>query len=140
MKPVVIVLLLAMPLFAQSDKSSVGTSGTAVFIPKSGNLPTYECHHEGRAMVCTMPTSGISIALSSSPVPQPEWVPDPSAGHYDCPDGWMAMISAEPEKWHIPNTFVNGMAMGGGPPNLDKKGHILRDRPSPPICIQDVKP
>ena len=75
---------------------------------------------------------------TQSASPQPEWVPDPSAGHYDCPDGWTAMRSAEPEKWHTPNILVNGMAMGGGPPTLDKKGHVLAERPSPPVCVSDA--
>ena len=75
-----------------------------------------------------------TIPLYTGP-PIPEWVPDPSAGHYDCPDGWTAMESVEPEKYY-------GLTMGGWAyiephPTLDKKGHKLKSQPAPPICIKD---
>jgi hypothetical protein len=72
------------------------------------------------------------------PTPQPEWVPDPSAGHYDCPDGWTAMRSAEPEKWRAPYNGPIAAPYYLGKPNLDKKGHVLAERPSPPVCVSDA--
>lgn len=74
------------------------------------------------------------------PAPKPEWVPDPSAGHYDCPDGWLAMQSVEPEVWKPPYwgpTFNDTIP---APPSRDKKGHVLGYRPPPPICVQEPKP
>jgi hypothetical protein len=69
----------------------------------------------------------------STETPKPEWVPDPRAGHYDCPDGWTAFSSSEPE---IPRTFANLIY---SPQPKDKKGHLLGVRPAPGICIQDSK-
>jgi hypothetical protein len=66
--------------------------------------------------------------------PKPEWVADPSAGHYDCPDGWTAYKAEEPRKF-----FTGPIAAIYRAPTLDKKGHVLDDRPSPGICIQDLK-
>jgi hypothetical protein len=72
------------------------------------------------------------FAQSVNQPPKPEWVPDPSAGHYDCPDGWMAYKVAEPEK-----PYYGPVAAIYRAPTLDKKGHILDDRPSPGICIKE---
>lgn len=63
--------------------------------------------------------------------PLPTWVPDPSAGHYDCPDGWIAYSRSEP-------TYTAGQ-LGGliyHPQMQDAKGHVLADRPEPGICVQ----
>jgi hypothetical protein len=71
--------------------------------------------------------------------PQPAWVPDPSAGHYDCPDGWTEYSRSEP----YPPTN-NLYTLNDGPPlgfyeTLDAKGHVLALRPAPGICIKDTK-
>jgi hypothetical protein len=72
-------------------------------------------------------------AVSCSP-PKPEWVPDPSAGHYDCPDGWMAYSRSEPyPPYNGPVVSIYRA------PTTDKKGHVLQDRPAVPICIQETK-
>jgi hypothetical protein len=90
------------------------------------------------------PAPGTTVAL-----PQAEWVPDPGAGHYDCNDTigkdgnvikWTAYAPVEPEKWVNPNgpqilpLYIKPV------PRLDKKGHVLREPPVPPICIQDRTP
>jgi hypothetical protein len=81
--------------------------------------------------------------------PTPEWVPDPSAGHYDCPDGWTAYQREEPNKWSDSSIALAanlGTTSGNGVvsaiyrrPQLDKKGHELGVQPPPPICIKDSK-
>jgi hypothetical protein len=81
-----------------------------------------------------------SAQNANPPTPKPEWVPDPSAGHYDCPDGWMAYSRSEPDVYHIggavaayaqPAIYIT--------PRLDKKGHVLNEQPPPPICIKESK-
>jgi hypothetical protein len=68
--------------------------------------------------------------------PTAEWVSDPSAGHYDCPDGWMAFSKSEPDP--RVDTIVTANAIYIPPPR-DKKGHVLGSQPPPPICILDSK-
>lgn len=68
--------------------------------------------------------------------PIPEWVPDPSAGHYDCPEGWTAFSRSEPNPQI--DTIVATNAIYIAPPR-DKKGHILGSQPPPGICVQDAK-
>lgn len=66
--------------------------------------------------------------------PKPEWVPDPSAGHYDCPDGWTAFSRSEPYPvWNGPIAAIFVA------PHKDKKGHILGEQPALPICVRDAK-
>jgi hypothetical protein len=101
MKRLLIILAMAMPLFAQSDKRPAP--------------------------------------------PQPEWVPDPSAGHYDCPDGWIAYESVEPKVYRSPagglgSSFTQEYFPNYSIPHVDKKGHVLSERPKPPICIQEKNP
>jgi len=83
-------------------------------------------------------TDGYSGALHCEgciKVPVPEWVPDPSAGHYDCPEGWTAYAKAEPPKFsgiiYEDDVYIR--------PSTDKKGHVLGVRPPAPICIQDPR-
>jgi hypothetical protein len=64
----------------------------------------------------------------------PHWVPDPSAGHYDCPDGWTAFSRSEPT---IP--WSGSVSAVYIEPHKDKKGHVLGEQPPPPICIRDAK-
>lgn len=71
--------------------------------------------------------------------PTPEWVPDPSAGHYDCPEGWMAYQKAEPPVMRDGPIAANMHAIYREIPK-DKKGHLLGERPDPPICIQEPRP
>jgi hypothetical protein len=95
---------------------------------------------EGDASVCPknwVCGSGTMITITAPPVPTYEWVPDPSAGHYDCTEGYTAMESVEPQKYSdrfqsVPAVYIIT--------NLDKKGHVLGNRPAPPICVKDVKP
>jgi len=93
------------------------------------------------AAICITPVSAVDPQT-----PKPEWVPDPSAGHYDCPNGWMAYTKSEPEKWSpggATMTFASGQeAMSSAvfiTPPLDKKGHILGVQPPVPICIKESK-
>lgn len=65
-------------------------------------------------------------------IPQPTWVQDPSAGHYDCPDGWTAYSRAEP---YPPND--GPFAAVYYAPTKDAKGHVLQDQPKPGICVKD---
>lgn len=69
-------------------------------------------------------------------IPSPVWVADPSAGHYDCPNGWTAYGRSEPEVFKAGGYAVPASAIYRTP-NLDKKGHVLSEQPSPPICIQE---
>lgn len=75
------------------------------------------------------------FAQSANQVPKPEWVPDPSAGHYDCPNGWTAYSRSEPNLVGIGPVSAIYIA-----PHLDKKGHLLGDQPPMPICIKDGQP
>src|ERR1700675_4496542 len=77
-------------------------------------------------------TPGTTITIE--PTPQPTWVSDPSAGHYDCPEGWTAYVAAEPSKFSEGGIMTLGMYIR---PPLDAKGHVLASRPSPAICVQD---
>lgn len=74
----------------------------------------------------------ITITTGTLGTPTPEWVPDPSAGHYDCPEGWTHYLPSEPP----PHTIVIRNAIYISP-NLDKKKHVLLDRPAAGKCIQD---
>lgn len=76
-------------------------------------------------------------AWKTSAAPAPEWIPDPSAGHYDCPEGWMAYQKAEPPVMR--DGPIAASAIYREAPK-DKKGHLLGERPEPPICIQEPKP
>lgn len=69
--------------------------------------------------------------------PQPKWIPDPSAGHYDCPDGWTAMVSAEPPVWS--GSYGQIQLNIPPPPPRDKKGHVLGVQPPAPICLRDAR-
>jgi hypothetical protein len=77
----------------------------------------------------------VHYAPGSSP-PKPEWVPDPSAGHYDCPDGWTAFSQSEPNPHVDVSIATNAIYIA---PPRDKKGHVLGSQPPPPICVQDSK-
>lgn len=72
------------------------------------------------------------FAQTANAPPKPEWVPDPSAGHYDCPDGWTEYARREPIK-----PFYGPVAAIFIPPNTDKNGHLIGERPDPGICIKD---
>jgi hypothetical protein len=107
---------------------------------------------------CWSPELGRFTGQNPMP-PQPEWVPDPyAAGHWDCldtldgkgqPVKWTAYAPVEPEKYYSGPIATPGQTMVITPrtyppitglytmPTLDKKGHVLASRPSPPICIQD---
>ena len=76
---------------------------------------------------------GNNSKFSTTPIP--EWVPDPSAGHYDCPDGWTAYARSEPMPYKIPGP----VAAVYFPPKTDKKGHVLNDQPEKPICLAETK-
>ena len=76
----------------------------------------------------------VGAQTSNQPTPKPEWVPDPSAGHYDCPNGWMAYSPSEPE---VP--YYGPIAAMYHHPPTDKKGHILGVQPPMPICIKESK-
>ena len=131
------VIALAMTVGAQTanqqprkplsvEQSAIQLNGSPVRDIKTGDV------------LIVGPTGALSLAPDA---PNPEWVPDPSAGHYDCPDGWTAMASVEPMKYYdrfqltsnplgmLPPVYVS--------PTLDKKGHELKYRPAPPICIKD---
>ena len=111
---VLTILALAMTVGAQkSGDFQTPAPGTTITLHGDGTVTT--------------------LPLYTGP-PIPEWVPDPSAGHYDCPDGWTAMASVEPMKYSdrfqsVPAVYVL--------PLLDKKGHELKSQPAPPICIKD---
>jgi hypothetical protein len=72
-------------------------------------------------------------------VPFARWIADPSAGHYDCPDGWMAYAKSEPPVYRDGPIAANAVAIYI-PPRKDKKGHLIGEQPSAPICIQESKP
>jgi hypothetical protein len=82
----------------------------------------------------TNPGGPGSIPLAAS---APEWVPDPSAGHYDCPTGWIAYTRSEPQVYS--DAPISAAAVFITPP-VDEKGHVLGSQPAPPICIQEAKP
>ena len=104
----------------------LGTLGVAVFAQTADHGLTAGITMNGKCV----PAGAV---CPKSP-PTPEWVPDPSAGHYDCPDGWTAFRPDEPTKFGN-----NGIAIGiYHPLTLDRKGHLLYDRPPVPICIQDA--
>ena len=137
---VLTILALAMTVGAQTanqtkhehvtlegnfDPCGVVVCATSDYIRKDSNS-----HHY---MVSVNGGPEIDVDEITNP-PKPEWVPDPSAGHYDCPDGWTAMASVEPMKYYdrfqlTPTVYVS--------PTLDKKGHELKSQPAPPICIKD---
>ena len=78
--------------------------------------------------------AGSVFAQTANVIPKPEWVPEPSAGHYDCPNGWMAYSPSEPE---VP--YYGPIATIYHHPPKDKKGHILGVQPPVPICIKEQK-
>lgn len=78
----------------------------------------------------------ISMFAQTPTTPKPEWVPEPSAGHYDCPDGWTAYSRSEPIPYSDAPITANAVYIA---PPRDKKGHALGQRPPEPICIQDHK-
>lgn len=107
MKRLLFVLAVSIPMFAQGNFRSP----------------------------CPGPDCDKGITITVQPTLQPEWVPEPSAGHYDCPNGWVAYSRSEP---YPPVTAVNANYV---PLPTDKKGHVLGVRPPEPICIQDsVRP
>lgn len=71
-------------------------------------------------------------------VPNPVWVPDPSAGHYDCPDGWSEYARREPPPPppRFGATFDQPICISGC---ADAKGHVFQERPSPGICVEEKK-
>lgn len=90
------------------------------------------------AYMCGDTASGVYMSQSPCPAPkvvvtpQPTWVQDHSAGHYDCPDGWTAYSRAEP---YPPND--GPFAAVYYAPTKDAKGHVLQDQPKPGICVKD---
>jgi hypothetical protein len=94
-----------------------------------------------RAIIVALLLSGTVWAQQSvkDAPPKPEWIPDPSAGHYDCPAGWMAYQKAEPPVlWDGPvaASASSTSAVYITPPK-DKKGHLIGAQPPPPICIKE---
>lgn len=91
------------------------------------------------AYLCGDTASGIYISQSPCPAPkavvtpQPTWVQDPSAGHYDCPDGWTEYSREEPSRWNPGGAILTVNI----PPQLDYKKHVLNPRPDPGICVKD---
>jgi hypothetical protein len=65
-------------------------------------------------------------------VPEPTWVPDTSKGHWDCPDGYTAVVSNEPGVY---GSFTNAAIYIA--PTLDAKKHVLFDRPANRGCVPD---
>jgi hypothetical protein len=65
---------------------------------------------------------------------QPTWVPDPSFGHFDCPDGWIAYERSEP----YPPFQGSTAAVYIAPPH-DAKGHVLNPDKNnrKAICIKE---
>ena len=78
-------------------------------------------------------TIGIS-KVTIAPPPTPVWVEDPSAGHYDCPEGWMEYEPAEPPVYRNGPQTLPYMSVP-----KDAKGHVLKFRPAPGICIEVKK-
>jgi len=161
-----VVLLAAGTVVAQSDKPytnptpqsrlPIGTPGDKIEISNIYDITQEQCtklggtwhimEGTGKVILTNPPISQDHCDLGSSggappsiTPPQPEWVPDPSAGHYDCPDGWMAskIVSLEPEKWHDPFSVNFYPGYLTQIPALDKKGHALGVRPLPPTCMQE---
>ena len=79
-------------------------------------------------------TTGLFAQSKPSETPKSVWIPDPSAGHYDCPEGWTAFGKVEPEK-----PYYGPIAAIYHEPPKDKKGHILGVQPPQTVCIQDSK-
>lgn len=122
---------VALSMFAQADKPHRIITG-----PLSTDCTVTGIGTSEGKITCPM-----SIFTVSDSPPQPEWVPDPSAGHYDCPDGWIAVVPSEPPKYSPPLLFVPARAVHiEAKPNLDKKGHVLGERPKSPICVQESQP
>ena len=79
-------------------------------------------------------------AETSSPVtaPAPTWVPDPSAGHYDCPEGWMHYAPAEPQVYHEMPSSMHLPYFEPPRVTRDAKGHVLGTPPAPGICVKEA--
>lgn len=90
--------------------------------------------------LCGDTASGVYMSKSPCPAPkvvvtpQPTWVQDPSAGHYDCPNGWTAYSRGEPYKPNFGVTFTDGLNGGA---LTDAKGHLMNQRPESGICVKD---
>ncbi len=108
-------LLIAICLLATSSVLAQ-TSGTI-----TGQSPP-----PGNSILLSLPTTQVII-------PSPVWVADPSAGHYDCPEGWLAYTRSEPEVYQV----IAPVPAVYRAPNCDKKGHVLNEQPPLPICIQE---
>jgi hypothetical protein len=122
-------LLIAICLLAASGVLAQ-TSGTIVN-PSQGHV-TLECNPAWN----NCGTITLTDRTTQKIIPSPVWVADPSAGHYDCPDGWTAYGKSEPEVFKAGGYAVPASAIYRTP-NLDKKGHVLGEQPVPPICLQE---
>lgn len=119
----VLIFVLAATAWPQNKNPNSGIGRVCV---AGTSDPNYQCPEYHITTI-----DGVAITSSS---PTPEWVPDPSAGHYDCPDGYSAYVRSELSKYSERFGSINAVLIT---PELDKKGHALRGRPEPPKCIQD---
>lgn len=131
-----VLVLLAGAVFAQSGG---GGSGQVRSPNKNDTIMLNGCvHTDGKVYLpCeSFPQSNIVSTknMMVTPDPTPEWVPDPSAGHYDCKAGWTAYSKSEPVKY---SDSMAPIAAVYNPPPTDAKGHVLGVRPPAPICIKD---
>jgi hypothetical protein len=147
MKRLLIFFLLAgsvgaQALGTQSGSITLGTSSTMdnayeLQIPTTGPPYGMDCLRPGKEIAGVKKLEW--YACPTGEPPKPEWVPDPSAGHYDCPDGWTAYTKSEPEVWSYGGaTFAAYPITANGvfiPPPRDKKGHVLGVQPPAPICV-----
>jgi hypothetical protein len=81
-------------------------------------------------------SSSATYILKPDGTPIPNWVPDPSAGHFDCPDGWIAYERTEPRTYSEQLQSVPAIYQA---PILDTKGHVLGAKRTPQYaaCIQE---
>ncbi len=108
-------------LLAQSDKALYRNKGSCENLPNGGIV----CVGQSNTPTKSFGTSDL--------VPNPVWVPDPSAGHYDCPNGWTAYSRSEPD---VVPSISNAPLY---PSLMDAKGHFLRSQPKAGICVKDQK-
>lgn len=79
------------------------------------------------------------VTGGNPPPPQPIWVPNPSAGHYDCPDGWAAYSRTEPASFNSAFSANGVMDFRNYTIQTDANGHVIESRPAPGICVEDKK-
>ena len=94
-------------------------------------------------VISTVPCPGgvpLTYGGAPPPSPQPVWVPDPSAGHYDCVEGYSHYERSKDQPKLPYDGPIAAPYFVGPKPTVDAKGHVLGERPAPGICVKDGKP